>query len=64
MTFQRQIRTTRWVSLGFCALFVGLAVFFTVGIYSEIGADGPLFVIVAIDVFLLLMTLPIIWLPC
>ena len=60
-TLQRQIRMTRWVSLGFCALFVGLAVLFTVGIYSEIGADGPLFVIVAMDIFLLLMTLPIIW---
>lgn len=63
-TLQRQIRTTRGVYLGFCALFVGLALLFSVGIYSEIGADGPLFVIVAMDVFLLLMTLPIIWLPC
>jgi len=47
-TLQRQIRTTRWVYLGFCALFVGLAAPFTV----------------AIDVYILLMTLPIIWLPC
>ncbi|MBK8136288.1 MAG: hypothetical protein IPK52_10655 [Chloroflexi bacterium] len=62
-TLQRQIRMTRWVSLVFCALFVGLALLFSVGIHSEIGADGPLIVIVAMDIFLLLMTLPIIWLP-
>lgn len=60
-TLKRQIRTTRWVYLGFCALFVGLAVLFTVGIYSEIGADGPLIVVVGMDVFILLMTLPIAW---
>ena len=59
---ERRIRSTRWFYLGFCALFLGLAVLFSVGIYSEIGGDVEILpVIIGMDVIIVLLTLPLLW---
>ena len=59
---ERRIRSTRWFYLGFCALFLGLAVLFSVGIYSETGGDEEILpVIIAMDVVIVLLTLPLLW---
>jgi Mn2+/Fe2+ NRAMP family transporter len=59
---ERRIRSTRWFYLGFCALFLGLAVVFSVGIYSEIGGDDEILpVIIGMDVVIVLLTLPLLW---
>ena len=59
---ERRIRSTRWFYLGFCALFLGLAVLFSVGIYSEIGGDEEILpVIIGMDVIIVLLTLPLLW---
>src|SRR5687768_8965888 len=59
---ERRIGSTRWFYLGFCALFVGLAVLFSVGIYSEIGGDDEILpVIIGMDVVIVLLTLPMLW---
>ena len=59
---ERRIRSTRWFYLGFCALFLGLAVLFSLGIYSEIGGDDEILpVIIGMDVVIVLLTLPLLW---
>lgn len=59
---EQRIRSTRWFYLGFCALFVGLAALFSVGIYSETGGDEEILpVIIGMDVIIVLLTLPMLW---
>jgi hypothetical protein len=59
---ERRIRSTRWFYLGFCALFLGMAALFSVGIYSEIGGDVEILpVIIGMDVIIVLLMLPLLW---
>ena len=59
---ERRIRSTRWFYLGFCALFIGLAALFSIGIFSETGGDDEIVpVIIGIDVIIVLLTLPLLW---
>src|SRR5690606_19553472 len=59
---ERRIGSTRWFYLGFCVFFVGLAILFSVGIYSEIGGDEEILpVIIGMDVVIVLLTLPMLW---
>lgn len=58
---QRRIRSIRWMYLGFCILFVVIAVVMTLGMLSEPGGDEMLPVILGADAVIVLLMLPILW---
>lgn len=58
---ERRIRSLRWTYLGISGVALALAAVFSLGLYSEIGADGPLLLILGMDAFIALLLLPVIW---